>query len=273
MSKSSRYINQKAVKFYTAEKILSKRIIDGKTAYLIKWKGYGLDKSTYEFIDNLRNIKDWVNLFEFCYDPDKNDNSIKIIPNKKPECKNQMKLDKVFPLYNSCETKKHSKLYSNHKNNKMSTKKGQNILKNHDTNIGETTNYFEFQPYIDDSNKSSSGEKYYKDAQFSGFTLNNLEPENKESNIINKKLLNKKILKSTNKSNMSKHQKNSTETCHIEAVYFANAKAKIFFNDTGNNIKDKSYDITSARSKFGKVVVNHLLIDWWNKFMKEIILD
>jgi len=49
---------------YLVEKILDKKVVDGEVQYLIKWDGWSLDHSTWEPIENLKNIKDLIESFE-----------------------------------------------------------------------------------------------------------------------------------------------------------------------------------------------------------------
>ncbi len=42
-------------KEYQVENILEKRMISGKTHYLIKWKGYNTSENTWELKENLLN--------------------------------------------------------------------------------------------------------------------------------------------------------------------------------------------------------------------------
>ena len=43
---------------YLVEKIIGKRIKNGKIQYKIKWEGYPLSQSTWEPVSNLQNILD-----------------------------------------------------------------------------------------------------------------------------------------------------------------------------------------------------------------------
>lgn len=49
---------------FLVEKILSKRILNKKVEYLVKWKNYTIEESTWEPIANLRNIQSKIDLFE-----------------------------------------------------------------------------------------------------------------------------------------------------------------------------------------------------------------
>ena len=46
------------------EKILNKRIVKGKKKFLVRWKGYTIEKDTWENRENLENAKEWVEEFE-----------------------------------------------------------------------------------------------------------------------------------------------------------------------------------------------------------------
>ena len=49
---------------YEVEKIIDKRIINGKLEYKIKWVGYPMSQCTWEPIRNLANIKPMIKEFE-----------------------------------------------------------------------------------------------------------------------------------------------------------------------------------------------------------------
>ena len=41
---------------YTVESITNKKLVSGKIYYLVKWKGYSQDQSTWEPIENLTQV-------------------------------------------------------------------------------------------------------------------------------------------------------------------------------------------------------------------------
>ena len=49
---------------FLVEKILSKRILNKKVEYLVKWQNYTTKESTWEPIANLKNIQSKIDLFE-----------------------------------------------------------------------------------------------------------------------------------------------------------------------------------------------------------------
>lgn len=49
---------------YEVEKILDKRVKDGKVEYQIKWLGYPESESTWEPLKNLKNVKEMVDDYE-----------------------------------------------------------------------------------------------------------------------------------------------------------------------------------------------------------------
>jgi hypothetical protein len=49
---------------YIVEKVLNKRKVDGVIEYLIKWEGYETEESTWEPIDNLKNIMNLIQDYE-----------------------------------------------------------------------------------------------------------------------------------------------------------------------------------------------------------------
>lgn len=49
---------------YYVEKILDKRLVDGKYSYLIKWDGYDYNDCTWEKEENLEGSKDLLNEFK-----------------------------------------------------------------------------------------------------------------------------------------------------------------------------------------------------------------
>jgi len=46
------------------EKILNKRIVQGKEKFLVRWKGYTVEEDTWESRENLGNVKELVKEFE-----------------------------------------------------------------------------------------------------------------------------------------------------------------------------------------------------------------
>ncbi|CAK1549592.1 unnamed protein product [Leptosia nina] len=48
---------------YVVEKVLNKRTVKGKTQYLLKWKGYKEEESTWEPVDNL-DCEELIRVFE-----------------------------------------------------------------------------------------------------------------------------------------------------------------------------------------------------------------
>ena len=46
------------------EKILNKRIVQGKEKFLVRWKGYTVEEDTWESRENLGNVKELVEEFE-----------------------------------------------------------------------------------------------------------------------------------------------------------------------------------------------------------------
>ena len=51
-------------KEFEVEKILNKRIVKGKKKFLVRWKGYTVEKDTWENRENLENAKELVEEFE-----------------------------------------------------------------------------------------------------------------------------------------------------------------------------------------------------------------
>ena len=64
--------------YYEVEDIIDKRINKGKPEYLIKWKGYSTNESTWEPLSHLKYVKDVVHDFETKRNKDKNTNNKKI---------------------------------------------------------------------------------------------------------------------------------------------------------------------------------------------------
>ena len=58
--------------FYEVERISDRRIVGGKKQYLIKWKGYSDNESTWEPISHLKYILDQVKEFEEKYEKKNN---------------------------------------------------------------------------------------------------------------------------------------------------------------------------------------------------------
>lgn len=49
---------------YEIEGIISKRNINGKVQYKVKWEGYPIEESTWEPIENLDNVKEFIDKYE-----------------------------------------------------------------------------------------------------------------------------------------------------------------------------------------------------------------
>ena len=49
---------------FKVEKILNKRIVQGKEKFLVRWKGYTVEEDTWEDRKNLENAKELVEEFE-----------------------------------------------------------------------------------------------------------------------------------------------------------------------------------------------------------------
>ncbi len=49
---------------YTVEKILAKRMNNGKIEYLIKWEGYSIKETTWEPMKNLKNVAEMIDEYE-----------------------------------------------------------------------------------------------------------------------------------------------------------------------------------------------------------------
>ena len=49
---------------YEVEKIIGKKIINGKPRYRVKWEGYSVGESTWEVASHLRHVKEMVEEFE-----------------------------------------------------------------------------------------------------------------------------------------------------------------------------------------------------------------
>lgn len=51
--RKAREIEQQEEEVFSVEKIVSKKVVEGKTQYLLKWKGYDSDENTWEPEENL----------------------------------------------------------------------------------------------------------------------------------------------------------------------------------------------------------------------------
>ena len=49
---------------YTVEKLLDKRVFEGKTQYLVKWKDYGSDDNEWKGVDELNYLDFMIEEFE-----------------------------------------------------------------------------------------------------------------------------------------------------------------------------------------------------------------
>ena len=73
--------------YYEVEKIMDRRIVKGKKEYLIKWKGYPENQSTWEPNSHLTYIQELVKKFNEEYNNKGNDNNKIKSNNKKKEKK------------------------------------------------------------------------------------------------------------------------------------------------------------------------------------------
>ena len=48
---------------YEVEKIIDKKIVNGKPRYKVKWQGYPIGDSTWEVASHRRHVKDMVEEF------------------------------------------------------------------------------------------------------------------------------------------------------------------------------------------------------------------
>ena len=53
--------------YYEVEKIITRKKLNGKIFYLVKWEGYSVNESTWEPISNLKNIQYMIKDFENDY--------------------------------------------------------------------------------------------------------------------------------------------------------------------------------------------------------------
>ena len=96
----------KETNFYEVEKIKDRRIIGGRREYLIKWKGYSDNESTWEPLSHLRFILDIVEEFDNQYDnkkikknsKEKNKNK-QLVGKKRDKSKKEMS-DNIYNNYN-----------------------------------------------------------------------------------------------------------------------------------------------------------------------------
>jgi len=49
---------------FEVEKILNKKMVREKEKFLVRWKGYMVEKDTWENKENLKNVKELVEEFE-----------------------------------------------------------------------------------------------------------------------------------------------------------------------------------------------------------------
>lgn len=49
---------------FEVEKLISKKVVNDKTFYRVKWKGYPINQSTWEVASNLDNIPNLINEYE-----------------------------------------------------------------------------------------------------------------------------------------------------------------------------------------------------------------
>ncbi len=53
--------------YFEIEEIISMRKIKNKKYYLVKWKGFGVEESTWEPYENVKNCKEILKKFEEKY--------------------------------------------------------------------------------------------------------------------------------------------------------------------------------------------------------------
>ena len=81
-------------KYYEVEEIIGKKKIRGKYYYLVKWKGYSLNESTWEPLENLDYANELIEEFNKYID-DKSKNKNKLEKNKNNKIKGSLLNKKV----------------------------------------------------------------------------------------------------------------------------------------------------------------------------------
>ena len=69
--------------FYNIEKILERRVVNGKFQYKIKWEGYPMSQCTWDPLKNLESVKELVEEFDFLHPITPTQKPIKSVVNKK----------------------------------------------------------------------------------------------------------------------------------------------------------------------------------------------
>ena len=70
-------------KYYDVEKIIGKKKIDGKVAYLVKWKNYSESQATWQELSTLEYVKPLVKQYN---DEEKSRRKSNSRSNKSSEC-------------------------------------------------------------------------------------------------------------------------------------------------------------------------------------------
>ena len=119
--------------YYEVEKIISKKKINGKIYYLIKWLCYSISDCTWEPCENLKNINEMIKTFENRYPESIDKKMYKIYKNTNKTKNEKEKTIKKFLN----KKKEHKEIFNDIKNNKNvdssyeDSSEGLDLLKSH----------------------------------------------------------------------------------------------------------------------------------------------
>ncbi len=108
--------------YYNVEKIIGKKIVNGKALYKIKWEGYPMSQCTWEPLKNLKKVMDMVDEYNELNDNKDEEQSEekknkKSVLNKKRKKSNSSSKDEDEKNNNEDKTEDNTKNFEpNHKN-------------------------------------------------------------------------------------------------------------------------------------------------------------
>lgn len=165
------------------EKILDKRIINKVKQYKIRWKGYGSDIDTWEPIENLKNSKTLIDIYE-----NKNiDIIISFLKNSKIKWwkkKDLMNIDKFKYIF---KNDINSTIWKNISNSKYivvkkSVERGNPLLFSHKNNKNDIVNLDKSKLSIGNKVIVSFSDKHYQETNYCGI-INNINYEDEKINV------------------------------------------------------------------------------------------